>query len=155
MKLKIGFIVIPMLFLVLVLSNVNFVFAVTWDTSIVNAQSTDLVIDETNGSFSFTVTSPDPGTANSISVVNQASGENHVADLSPGDTVEVKYTGFTADDLVHSPESGYLNYMGPADSVKINALTIPEFPFFLIIPLFMIATFMVIIVYKRIGLVKS
>jgi hypothetical protein len=122
----------------------------------VNAQSTNLVINETNGFFSFTVTSPgdiyaspDPGTINTITVVNQVSGENYEAYLSTGDTVVVSYTGFVADDLVFDAGSGYLYYLGPADSVIINAVEIPEFPAFLILPLSMVVTLVALMIYKR------
>ena len=92
--------------------------------------------------------SPNPGTTNSISAVKYG-GESYEEFLSPGDTVVVSYTGFAADDLVVFPESGHLIYQGPADTVTINGTEIPEFPVFLILPIFMIATLLVVIVYRR------
>ena len=148
MKLKIGFIVASTLFLVIALFNAPLTFAQPWDWCVVNAQSTDLVTDETDGFFSFTVISPDPGTTNSISAAIFG-GENYEELLSPGDTVVVRYTEFVADDLVVFPESGHVIYQGPADSVTINGTLIPEFPLFLVLPLFMTATLLATIFYRR------
>ena len=86
-------------------------------------------MDETNGFFSFTVAEQNPSVTNTITVVNQLSGENHEATLSLGDTVVVSYTELLATDPVYNPDaSGFLNYQGPADSVTINTTEIPEFP---------------------------
>ena len=149
MKLKIGFIVASTLFLIIVLCNVYLVFAQTWTTCVVSCNCTNYVMDETNGFFSFTVAPQNPSVTNTITVVNQLSGENHAETLSLGDTVVVRYTQLLATDPVYSPEvSGFLNYMGPADSVTINAVEIPEFPLILIIPLFMTATLLALI-YRR------
>ena len=148
MKMKIGFIVASTLFLIVISCISPLAFAQTYYWCVVNAQSTDLVVDETNGVFSFTVISADPGTTNSISAAIFG-GENYEEFLSPGDTVVVRNTGFVADDLVVFPGSGHLIYQGPADSVTINTVEIPEFPSFLILPLFMIATLLAAIVYRR------
>ena len=149
MKLKTILLATYALFLIIVLSHGTLVFAQTWTTCVVNAQTTDFVVDETNGFFSFTVISPDPGTTNTITAMKFGSSESYEGSLSPGDTVVVRYTGLTANDPVYSSGSGYLYYQGPADSVTINETEIPEFPLFLILPLFMIATLVAVIGYRR------
>ena len=154
MKLKIGFIVASTLFLIVVLST-PFAFALTWDACIVNGYGKDLVVDETNGFFSFTAVDPfTPAILNVITAVNHASSDSMEVFLSQNDTVVVSYTGFVATDLVLFPttEPGVLYqmyYQGPADSVTINQIVIPEFPSILIMPLFMISTLLAAIVYRK------
>ena len=147
MKLKIGFVVASALLLMLVLST-SLAFAQTYDWCVVNAQSTDLVVDEANGRFSFTVISPNPGTTNSISAVKYG-GESYEEFLSPGDTVVVRYTGFVADDLVVFPESGHLIYQNPADSVTINTVEIPEFPSWTLMLVALTVVAVAVAIYKR------
>ena len=149
MKLKIGFSVVITLLLVVVFCNVHLVFAQTWDMCLVSCNCTDLVIDDTIGFFSFTVISPDFGVANAITVVDYGSGDNYVENLTIGDTVVVSYTGLEADSVIYNPGSGYLYYQDPADSVTINGIVIPEFPLFIILPLFMLSTLLVMLVYRR------
>ena len=148
MKLRIGFVVASTLLLLLVLST-PFAFAQRWDAVLVNAQYTDLVIDEINGSFSFTVTLPDPGTANSITATSFFTGDNLIENLSPGDRVVVSYTGFAATDVVNSTATGYLSYRDPADSVTINAAEIPEFPSWTVILVALTLVAIASLVYKK------
>ena len=147
MRLKIGFLLASTLFLIVVLST-PLAFAQTYYWCVVNAQSTDLVVDETNGFFSFTVISPNPGTTNSISAVIFG-GESYDEFLSTGDTVVVSYTNFTADDLVIFPESGHLIYQNPADSVTINTVEIPEFPSWTLMLVALTVVAVAVAIYKR------
>ena len=150
MKLKIGFIVFSTLILVIALFNAPLTFAQDpVYACMLNVKCTNLVTDETNGFFSFTVSSPDTGTPNSITAIKYSDGVENSKILSPGDTVVVSYSFFYVTDLDYSAESGILKYTGPADSVTINAAEIPEFPTSLIIPLFMIATLLTTMVYRR------
>ena len=150
MKLKIGFIVASTLFLVIALFNATLTFAQdNTYACMINVKCTNLVTSETNGFFSFTVSSLVTGTTNSILAINTTTGEEHVRNLSLGDTVVVSYSFFYVTDLDYSAETGILKYTGPADSVTINAAEIPEFPTSLITPLFMIATLLAAIVYRR------
>ena len=84
-----------------------------------------------------------------ITAIKYSDGVENSKILSPGDTVVVSYSFFYVTDLDYSAESGILKYTGPADSVTINAAEIPEFPTSLIIPLFMIATLLTTMVYRR------
>ena len=150
MKLKIEFIVFSTLILVIALFNAPLTFAQDpVYACMLNVKCTNLVTDETNGFFSFTVSSPDTGTPNSITAIKYSDGVENSKILSPGDTVVVSYSFFYVTDLDYSAESGILKYTGPADSVTINAAEIPEFPTSLIIPLFMIATLLTTMVYRR------
>ena len=150
MKLKIGLLVTSTLFLVIALFNASLTFAQETNYAcIVDVKCTNLVADETNGFFSFTVSTPDAGTANRITAINMTSGYEHVRNVSLGDTVVVSYSFFYASDLVYSTETGILRYTGPADSVTINATEIPEFSSILSIPLLTIATLLVIIYRRR------
>ena len=149
MKLKIGVLVASTLFLVIALFNVPLMFAQDpVYACMLNVKCTNLVTDEANGFFSFTVSSPDTGTPNSITAIKYSDGVENSKILSPGDTVVVSYSFFYASDLVYSTETGILSYTGPADSVTINASEIPEFSSILSIPLLTIATLLVII-YRR------
>ena len=153
MNHKIGAILVSAMALFTLLSSARMVFAQPWDACIVSSHVTDLEVDETNGFFSFTAVDPlSPGVVNFVSVANYAKDESHAMNLSQGDAVVVSYTDFAADDLSVSPiEPGLdlIYYNGPADSVTINTVEIPEFPSFLILPLFMIATLLAAIVYRR------
>ena len=149
MKLKIGFIVASTFFLVIALFNPPLTFA--QDPGffcMLNVKCTNLVTNETDGFFSFTVSSSDTDAPNSIIAVNSDGVENSRI-LSPGDTVVVNYSLFYVNDLDYSTESGILIYAGPADSMTINVVEIPEFPSIIITPLFMIATLFTAVVYRR------
>ena len=139
MKLKIGFIVASTLFLVIALFNAPLTFAQDpVYACMLNVKCTNLVTDEANGFFSFTVSSPDTGTPNLITAIKYSDGVENSKILSPGETVVVKYSFFYVTDLDYSAESGILKYTGPADSVTINAAEIPEFPIGVIIPVSLI-----------------
>jgi len=150
MKMKIGFIVVSTLFLVIVLFNAPLTLAQDpVYACMLNVKCTNLVTDEANGFFSFTVSSPDTGTPNSITAIKYSDGVENSKILSPGETVVVKYSFFLVTDLDYSTESGILKYTGPADSVAINTVEIPEFPSILITVLFMITTLLAAVVYRR------
>ena len=125
MKLKIGIVVTSTLLLMVVLST-SFVFAQPWDTCIISCNCENYEMDEANGFFSFTVAEQSPGVTNSIVVANMG-GENHEETLTLGDEVVLRYTELLETDPVYSEGSGFLNYQGPADSVTINTVEIPEF----------------------------
>ena len=150
MKLKTILLATYTLFLIIVLSNGALVFAQIydpWDTCVVDTAYTDLVIDEINGYFSFTVASPAPGAVNLIQLTQDGGGDSYDGNLSPGDTVVI--IGFTGTSLQYSGESGDLYYSGIAYDVLINAVEVPEFSSFLILALFMIAALLATIVYRR------
>jgi len=150
MNKKIGIIIASTLFLVITLFNAPLTFAQdSGYACIVDVKCTNLVTDETNGFFSFTVSTQDIGTNNRIVAINMSSGAEHVRNVTLGDTVVVSYSFFYATDLDYSTESGILRYTGPADSVTINATEIPEFPPAIIIPVFMTATLLAIIYRKK------
>ena len=149
MNKKIGIIIASTLFLVIALFNAPLTFAQDGYACIIDVKCTNLVTDETNGFFSFTVSTPDTGTYNRILAVNMSTAEEHVRNVTLGDTVVVSYSFFYVTDLDYSPESGILKYSGPADSVTINATEIPEFPPAIIIPVFMTATLLAIIYRKK------
>ena len=149
MNKKIGIMIASTLFFVITLFNAPLTFAQdSGYACIVDVKCTNLVTDETNGFFSFTVSTPDTGTFNRILAVNMSTAEEHVRNVTLGDTVVVSYSFFYATDLDYSTESGILRYTGPADSVTINATEIPEFPPILIVPMFITATLLAI-VYRR------
>ena len=154
MNHRIGAILVSAMALFTLLPSANIVFAQPWDACIVSSHVTDLEVDETNGFFSFTAVDPlSPGVVNFVSVANYAKDESHAMNLSQGDAVVVSYTNFAADDLSVSqiePGLHLIYYNGPADSVTINLSEIPEFPaLILILPLFITATLLATIYYRR------
>ena len=122
--LKIGFIIVSTLFLIAVLS-IPFASAQPWSIIRLRATHTNLVLDEINGSFSFTVSPPEFGSPNNIMFTPLAVNA-FVKDLSPGDTVVVNYAGFADSDWIEYGEADYTfyNYGGPADSVTVNGIAV-------------------------------
>jgi hypothetical protein len=142
MNKKIGVVVASTLFLIVVLST-PLAFAQPWQSCEMNVQVETVTVSESVGYFSFYAIPPRPDIPNTITVTG--GGETYTRDLVPGDLVIVH--GFLASNLQTS--SDHLTYQGPADSVEINSAEIPEFPSFLILPLFMIATLLAAIVLRR------
>ena len=146
MNKKIGFVVASTLFLIVVLST-PLAFAQPWDTCNIDVQAELYSYCGPGENFRFDVIEPNPGTPNKI-VVSGLAGD-FTYDLKIGDSVIVSVGGLIEDQITYSEGTGHLIYYGPADSVTINAVEIPEFPPFLILPLFMIATMLAAIVLRR------
>ena len=144
MNKKIGVAVASTLFLIVVLST-PLTFAQGWTSCELNAQSEDFVAND-NG-FSFWVISPVHPTPNTIEVSGSAGSYNW--HLSPGERVVVSLSHFNTETVSFSEASGHVVYSGPADSVTIDEVEIPEFPSFLILPLFIIGTLLAAIVLRR------
>jgi hypothetical protein len=140
MNKKIGFVVASTLFLIAVLST-SLAFGQPWETCELNCQGE--TITTATGYFSFYAVPPRPDIPNKVTVTG--GGKTYTWDLVPGDLVIVH--GYVATDLQTSAD--HVTYQGPADSVTVNAVEIPEFPSFLILPLFMIATLLAAIVLRR------
>ena len=144
MNKRIGFVVASTLFLFVVLS-IPLAFTQPWTNVDINAQGLDFTADETG--FRFWVIEPVSGTPNVIEVSGTAGDYNWYVVLN--DYVVVSKTGFDIGTVSFSADSGHVVYSGPADSVTINAVEIPEFSSFLIVPLFVIASLLVVIVLRR------
>ena len=153
MNHKIGAILVSAMALFTLLSSARMVFAQPWDACIVSSHVTDLEVDETNGFFSFTAVDPlSPGVVNFVSVANYAKDESHAMNLSQGDAVVVSYTDFAVDDLsVYPIEPGLdlIYYNGPADSVTINTVEIPEFPSWTLMLVALTVVAVAVAIYKR------
>ena len=146
MNKKIGVAVASTLFLIVVLS-IPLAFAQAgYNPCEVNVQTDDLYFF-TGNSFSFHVITPISGTPNTIIASDDA--HTYTINLVPGDYVVVSVEGITSDLITYTEASGHVVYSGPADSVTIDEVEIPEFPSFLILPLFMIATLLAAIVLRR------
>jgi hypothetical protein len=157
---KIGFIVVSTLFLVTVLIYVPLAFAQTtyWDYAKVSAYGKDL--DDFSSStvnierFEFTVVVPPTGSeiTNTIEVRDDDSGENHTINLSIGDIVRVNYQNtvptHNSVDPASEPNHVIVDYEGEVTGISINTVEVPEFSSIILIPLFMIATVLVI-AYRR------
>ena len=135
------------------LSSVHIVFAQPWDAIVVSSHVTDLVVDETGGFFSFTAVDPiSPGVVNFVTVANYGNGGSHSMNLSQGDALVVSYTDFAADDLSVSqidPGRYLIYYNGPADSVTINTVEIPEFPSWTLMLVALTVVAVAVAIYKR------
>jgi len=140
MNKKIGFVVASTLFLIVVLST-TLAFGQPWQTCELNCIGE--TITTATGYFSFYAAPPRPDTPNTVTVTG--GGHTYTWELVPGDLVIVY--GYVATSLQTS--SDHVTYQGPADSVTVNTAEIPEFPSFLILPLFMIATLLAAIVLRR------
>ena len=154
MNNKIGAFLISAIALFALLTSACIVFAQPYDWCIVVAYGTDLVVDETNGFFSFTAY-PDmaPDMANWI-VATEVGGDPVEINLSTGDEVVVSYHDFVDSDLIrtedpHAPGYYRMWYQDLADSVTMNSVEIPEFPMFLILPIFMTATLLTALFFRR------
>jgi len=147
MNRKIIFVVASTLLVLLVLFT-PFAFAQSWSYCYLSAPGTEITIDEANGFFSFTVKYGEPGAPSRVELSNSSNSAFFERNFEVGDTVFVSYSGFQAEDLDVSPQD-QLTYEGQVDSVTLNAVVIPEFPSFLILPLFMMATLLAAIVYGR------
>ena len=151
MKLKINTLAIFALTLVIVLSHTHTVLAQNYDWCDILAYVTDLVNE--NEILSFTVLDPpvDSGITNELHA--EINDEDVEFPISPGDTVVVNYQDVevTISNLIpHITEGTYVvTWSGEANSVTINAVEIPEFPSFLTIPLFISATLLAVIVFRR------
>lgn len=140
---KIALAVASALFLFVVLTT-PMTFAQPWDEIILDAQAETITVSETVGYFSFYAISPRQGIPNNI--ILTGGGKEITWDLNPGDLVIVR--DFVMTDLTTS--SDHVLYQGPAEIVEVNgAEVIPEFPPFLILPLFMMATLLAAVVLKR------
>jgi hypothetical protein len=125
-----------------------FAFAQDWPTCIVDAGGTEITVDATAGFFSFTVKYANPGITNTITLSNPSTGDYIERSLESGQDVVVSYAGLQEAD-VNIDSQGNIAYNGPADSVTVNSVVIPEFPSFLVLPLFMVATLLAAIVYRK------
>jgi hypothetical protein len=144
MHKKIGFVVASTLFLIVVLST-TLAFGQTYDYVEIDTNAEDLVRDYQNGILNFTVIEPFPGYEATITAT--AGQQTYTWDLEVDDKVELRYSLLSQDDITFS--ATHLVYQGPADSVTINAVEIPEFSSFLILPLFMMATLLGAVVLRR------
>jgi len=146
MNKKIGFVVASTLFLFVVLCT-PLAFAQEGYTTVeVNVQCTDYYFWAGN-LFDFEVITPQSGTPNTI--IASDADHTYTINLVPGDLVVVRVEGITSEVMTYTEASGHLLYSGPADSVTVNEVEIPEFPSFLIVPVFMIATLLAAIVLRR------
>jgi hypothetical protein len=148
MNKKTGVVVVASTLLLAVVLFTPFAFAQTWPSCTVDAGGTEITVDEAGGFFSFTVKYANPGITNTIILSNPSTGEYIERALESGQEVVVSYSGLKEAD-VQIDSQGDIAYAGPADSVTVNSIAIPEFPAFLILPLFMAATLMAAIVYRR------
>ena len=146
MNKKIEFVVVSTLFLIVVLSA-PLAFSQPWNTCVINAQATAYSFCGPGENFRFEVIEPISGTPNTIVASDDA--HTYTINLVPGDIVTINLGGITEDLITYDQNSGHLLYEGMADSVTVNEVEIPEFPSFLILPLFMIATLLVAIVLRR------
>lgn len=140
MNKKIGFVVASTLFLIVVLSA-PLAFAQPWQSCELNCQGETISV--ATGYFSFYAVPPRPDIPNTVTVTG--GGNTYTWELVPGDLVIVY--GYVETSLQTS--SDHITYQGPADSATINAVEIPEFPSFLILPLFMMATLLAAIGLRR------
>ncbi len=147
MNKKIGFVVVSTLLLTLVLFT-PFAFAQSWSSCYLSVPGNEITINEEQGILSFTVKYGEPGMPSMIELSNASNGAYFTRNFESGNTVIISYSGLTADD-VDIDAHDHIVYEGPVDSVTINAVVIPEFSSFIILPLFMIATLLAAIVYRR------
>jgi hypothetical protein len=143
---RIGFVVVSTLFLFVVLSIPLAFSQAGYATVELNVQCTDYYFWAGN-LFDFEVIAPQAGTPNTIIASDDA--HTYTINLVPGDLVVVRVEGLTSEVMTYTEASGHLMYSGPADSITVNEVEIPEFSSFLIVPLFVIASLLAVIVLRR------
>ena len=155
MNKKIGFIVVSILLLVTVLFSNPLTFAQDeWDYCTIYAYGT-FSVEPTEYGFTFITATPPTGSEipNTVSVVRYFSEENYTNNLLPGDSVQISVFGVVVDimDFAQSSEPDHfiITYEGEARYLRLNQENIPEFPPFLIVPMFMTATLLAIIYRKK------
>lgn len=147
MNKKIIFVVASTLLVTLALFT-PFASAQSWSYCYLSVPGTEITINEEQGFLSFTVKYGEPGMPSTIELSNSSNGAYYERNFESGNTVIVSYSGLKADD-VNIDAHDHIIYEGPVDSVTINAVVIPEFSSFIILPLFIMATLLAAIVYRR------
>lgn len=132
------------------------VFAQNYQLVIVTAYGRDIIDDPANGILSFTVVESS-GESSQVAIDVEKDGTHDILEeFSPGDTVTVTYdpsylvvNKFFIPDPQNPPNQRII-WEGEADSVTINSIEIPEFPVFLIPPIFLMATLLAIVISTQI-----
>ena len=153
-----GFIIFSILLLAINWLNVQLAFAqIHWDYCKVSAYGNNFDDFQTSGlseRFQFSVVAPPSGSdiSNTVEVMNYETSENYTKNLSVGDIVLIRYDNINPINLTIESASEPLHhvfyYEGEVYRVRINYDDVPEFPPFLIAPLFMTATLLAIL-YRR------
>jgi len=159
MNKKIGLIVSMTLFLIIALFSAPLTFAqdsIPWDYCIISAYGTD-VIEEQVGTilrtdFIVAVLPSGSNITNTIYVMNYDTGENYTKNLSAGQEVRIRYDDLVPDKFSilagEDPGHSIIYFEGAVVRVRINTIDVPEFPAFLVIPMFIAATLLAL-VYRR------
>ena len=129
---------------------------ILWDYCMVSACGNDLDEHYEFGvnRYEFTVVEVLPGSEanNTIYVANYDSGENFTKNLSNGEKVFVRWDSYTPirNDIIPAEESGHYTFFFEGTAmVLINSVDIPEFPTFLVIPMFITASLLAIFYRKK------
>ena len=140
MNQKIGFAIASTLLLSVVLS-IPMAFAQPWEEVELNVQAETISTASTYFSFYVVASVAYPNT-----IIFTGGGQKFTVQLNPGDLVIVReYV-----DTKLTTSSDHVLYQGPASQVDLNGTeVIPEFPSFLILPLFMIATLLGAVILRR------
>lgn len=154
MKLKIGSIAVCTISLVIIFSSMPLIFAQdqTWDSCIIDAYGIEVDDEFEAAILRFTAVAPPTGSevTNTITVMDDGTGENHTITLVDGDSVSMNYENTIYKEIQVAPEAGHytIYYEGSATFVSVNSEPIPEFSSILIVPLFLITTVLAL-VYRR------
>lgn len=150
------FVVFLIVFSFAMLSFTQGVAAQTYRLVIVTAYGRDVIDDTANGIFSFTVVQS-AGESSQVAIDIDKDGIHDILEqFSPGDKVTITYdpsylvvNKFIISDPANPPNKRII-WEGEADSVTKNSVEIPEFPMFLILPIFLIATLLAIMISNQI-----
>ena len=139
---------------IIIFSSMPLIFAQdqTWESCIIDAYGIE-VDDELEASIlRFTAVAPPTGSEipNTITVIDNDTGENHTITLADGDSVSMNYENPIYKEIQVAPEVGHytIYYEVVATFISINSEPIPEFSSLIIIPLFLMVTVLGIF-YRR------
>ena len=102
----------------------------------------------------FTVRTPPSGSeiTNTVYVLDDETGENYTETLSAGDIFYLRWDNYSpiVNEINEAEEDGYYTFVYEGTArIEINSQFIPEFPAFLVIPMFMAATLLAIFFNKK------
>ena len=112
-------------------------------------------VEQTTTAISFIAATPPAGSEipNLITMMQYGSDENYTRNLLAGDVVAVIHADRDILNLTTTaasePNHFTIVFEGGVEWMTVNSAEIPEFPTFIVIPLFIIATLLAIIYEKR------
>jgi hypothetical protein len=125
-----------------------------WDYVKASAYGTNVDL-ESETSVSFTVATPPAGSeiTNKVYMEWTSADVNYTVNLEPGQNVVISHSrvDFPVQRIIEpasEPDHYNIIFEGAARYVQIDQIQIPEFPIYMVIPLF-IATTLLAIIYRR------